>query len=130
MLVDLPGYGFARAAKSAIARWQGLIVDYLKGRPNLRRVCVLVDSRHGIKASDEEIFALLDGAAVPYQVVLTKADKSGDTALAALRAAVAAALRRHPAALPEALATSAAKGYGVPELRAELARLAEPETPH
>lgn len=124
MLVDLPGYGYAQAAKSAVARWQGLILDYLRGRPNLRRTCVLVDARHGLKPSDREVMRTLDRSAVPYRVVLTKADKVGPRALAATLEAVETVLKEHPAAMPEALATSAAKGYGIAEVRADLAQLA------
>jgi GTP-binding protein len=130
MLVDLPGYGYAQAAKTAIARWQGLIMDYLRGRPNLRRVCLLIDARHGLKATDREVMKTLDRAAVPYRVVLTKADKVGPRVLEETLAAVQAALKDHPAAMPEALASSAAKSYGVAEIRADLAQLAITETPH
>lgn len=129
MLVDLPGYGYAKAAKTSIAQWQGLTLDYLRGRPNLRRVCVLIDSRHGLKDTDQETLQLLDRSAVPFRVILTKTDKIGPNTLAETVAAVEAALKKHPAAMPEALASSAAKGYGVAEIRADLAQLAETETP-
>ena len=129
VLVDLPGYGFARAAKTAIAQWQSLTLDFLKGRPTLRRVCVLIDSRHGVKPSDEDVFTTLDRSAVPYRVVLTKSDKTGERALADGLRQVEDGLRAHPAAFPEALASSAAKGYGIEELRADLAQLCEPATP-
>ena len=126
MLVDLPGYGYAKAAKSAIAQWQGLILDYLRGRPNLRRVCLLIDSRHGLKSTDREILETLDRSAVPYRVIMTKVDKVGPNLLAEAHGAIEAALKGHPAAMPEALASSAAKGYGVAEIRGDLAQLAEP----
>ncbi|MGF1626613.1 MAG: ribosome biogenesis GTP-binding protein YihA/YsxC [Alphaproteobacteria bacterium] len=129
MLVDLPGYGYAKAAKSAIAQWQGLTLDYLRGRPNLRRICLLIDARHGLKSTDREILDTLDRSAVPYRVILTKADKIGPRVLAESRDQLEAALRKHPAAMPEVLASSAAKGYGVAEIRADLAQLAEIESP-
>lgn len=123
LLVDLPGYGYAKASKTAVAEWQGLIMDYLRGRPNLRRACVLVDARHGLKASDREVMRTLDRSAVPYRVILTKADKVGPRQLAEAAAAVEAVLKEHPAGMPEALASSAAKGYGIAEVRADLAQL-------
>ena len=121
MLVDLPGYGYARASKAAIRDWTKLTRDYLKGRAELRRVCLLIDSRHGLKASDLEVMALLDRSAAAYQVVLTKADKTKPGALAKLARETAAQLAKHPAAHPEVLVTSAAKGSGIAELRAALA---------
>jgi GTP-binding protein len=123
-LVDLPGYGFARAPKTEIARWTGLMRDYLRGRASLRRVFLLVDSRHGLKPSDGEVMDALDEAAVSYQVVLTKADKLKPAALASVTAATAAALAKRPAAHPRVHATSATSGLGLPELRAEVAALA------
>lgn len=123
-LVDLPGYGYARESKAKIAAWTELVNRYLKGRVTLRRVCLLVDSRHGLKASDEEMMTMLDRAAVPYQVVLTKADKVKPPALAAVREATAAALKPHAAAHPEVAVTSAEDQRGIPELRASLALLA------
>lgn len=125
ILADLPGYGYARAAKSDIKQWTGLTRDYLKGRANLRRVCLLIDARHGIKQSDRDIMTELDRAAVSYQAVLTKADKTAPDALARVRAAAAAELARRPAAHPVVLATSARTGLGIAELRAALAALAE-----
>lgn len=125
MLVDLPGYGYARASKDEIARWNQLIQDYLKGRANLRRVCFLIDSRHGIKPPDRPVMDLLDAAAVNYQVVLTKVDKLKGPALEKVLAAVQAELDKRPAAHPEIVATSAGKGVGIAELRAALAMLAE-----
>jgi GTP-binding protein len=122
-LVDLPGYGFAEAPKATVERWQALLRAYLAGRPTLRRAFVLIDGRHGLKKADAEILDLLDGAAVSYQPVLTKADKPSRPALAATVAAVAAALARRPAAHPEVLVTSSETGAGLPELRAEIAAL-------
>jgi len=127
MLVDLPGYGYARAAKTARRQWTRLAEAYVKGRPNLRRLCLLVDSRHGAKPSDEATMALLDEAAVSYQIVLTKVDKISAEARASLIAALGARLAKHPAAHPEVLATSARNGDGIPELRAVLARMAVSE---
>ncbi|MFQ5774036.1 MAG: ribosome biogenesis GTP-binding protein YihA/YsxC [Kiloniellaceae bacterium] len=125
-LVDLPGYGYARAAKTEIRRWTALTRRYLKGRPLLRRVCLLVDARHGLKENDRRIMRELDEAAVSYQVVLTKADKLTPKAQAAVRRATAAELAAHPAAHPDCPATSAATGLGIAELRAALAALAVP----
>lgn len=129
-LVDLPGYGYARASKSEIKQWTGLTRAYLRGRANLRRVCLLIDARHGIKASDEAVMTLLDEAAVSYQVVLTKADKASADALAGTRAATAGRLAKRPAAHPEVLVTSARSGRGIDELRAALAALAHSEAAH
>jgi len=123
-LVDLPGFGYARAARKDVNRWSGLIRDYLKGRPSLRRVCLLVDSRHGLKDTDEDVMALLDKAAVNYQIVLTKTDKVKPTEADKVAAEVAAAIKRRPAAHPFVLRTSAETGEGLAELRAELAALA------
>jgi GTP-binding protein len=123
-LVDLPGYGYARASKRRIADWTGLMHAYLKGRVTLHRLCVLVDSRHGLKPSDEALMDELDDDAVSYQVVLTKADKPNSAEVARARQAVAEALARRPAAHPDILVTSARTGGGIPELRAALAALA------
>lgn len=128
-LVDLPGYGFAKAPPAVVARWQALLRAYLAGRPNLRRAFVLIDARHGVKPPDEEIMALLDRAAVPFQVVLTKADKIGPAAVPGLIGGVGAALATHPAAFPEILLTSAATGAGIPALRATIAGLATGSAP-
>ncbi len=125
VLVDLPGYGYARASKSDRARWNRTLNDYLRGRPNLRRLCLLVDARHGLKDSDEEMMEMLDAAAVVYQIVLTKCDKPSGDDLEACRADVTAALKAHPAALPEPLSTSARDGAGIAELRAILAAVAD-----
>ena len=129
MLVDLPGYGYAKAPKADVKRWSRLVNDYLRGRPNLRRVCLLIDSRHGLKPVDEEAMELLDKAAVVYQIVLTKADKPGRGALAETVVSVTAAVAKRPAAYPLVCVTSAETGEGLPELRAELAPLARPRDP-
>ncbi|HYD15024.1 MAG TPA: ribosome biogenesis GTP-binding protein YihA/YsxC [Hyphomicrobium sp.] len=122
-LVDMPGYGFAKAPKEKVAAWTSLIRAYLSGRPTLRRVFVLIDSRHGIKPPDHEIMKMLDTTAVPYQIVLTKADKISVQALDAVRAATEKALAAHPAAFPVVLVTSSEKGSGMEDLRATLAAL-------
>ncbi len=133
MLVDLPGYGYAQAPKTEVARWTRLVQDYLTGRPVLRRVLVLIDARHGVKEIDQRVMALLDSAAVSYQVVLTKCDKVTATTLQGLLARVATQLARHTAAHPSLLPTSARRETGIAEVRAELARLsqwqAEPAEP-
>ncbi len=126
ILVDLPGYGYARAAKTDIRRWSALTRRYLRGRPGLRRICLLVDARHGTKDSDRDVMAALDQAAVSYQVVLTKADKVKPQALAAVLRAVEQELAAHPAAHPACPLTSARTGLGIAELRAALAALAAP----
>lgn len=123
-LVDMPGYGYARAAKTDIAAWTQTVRDYLRGRPTLRRLCILIDARHGIKTNDKEMMAMLDTAAVAYQVVLTKVDKLSAGALTARIAATAQALKHHPAALPDPIATSARNGDGIEALRADIAMLA------
>ncbi|MEQ1577951.1 MAG: ribosome biogenesis GTP-binding protein YihA/YsxC [Hyphomicrobium sp.] len=128
--VDLPGYGFAKAPKDKVAAWTSLIKDYLRGRPNLARVMLLVDSRHGIKAVDREIMTLLDEAAVTYQVVLTKADKISDLAIAAVRRETEAEIKRHAAAFPVVLATSVEKGTGIADVRATVAAIAKEHARH
>ena len=122
-LVDMPGYGYASVSKELSGGWAKLVRDYLRGRPTLLRAFVLVDGRHGIKASDEETFAALDASAVSYAVVLTKRDEVKLSEQRARAEATAAALKRHPAAYPEVFFTSARSGEGVPELRAHVARL-------
>lgn len=124
MLADLPGYGYARVSKDQVKQWTGLVNAYLKGRADLRRTCVLIDSRHGLKDSDRSVMAMLDKAAQPYQVVLTKCDKIKAAALVALTESVGKELATHPAAHPEIIATSSRKGTGIAELRATLAKLA------
>jgi GTP-binding protein len=127
MLVDLPGYGYARAPKKRVAEWSDLIVRYLRGRPKLRRVLSLVDTRHGLKDSDRGLYDLLDEAAVSYQVVLTKADTCHAKEIEARVAEITAELATHAAAHPEILVTSASKGHGIPELRGTLAMLLRDE---
>jgi GTP-binding protein len=122
-LVDMPGYGYAAAAKAKIKAWTTLIHAFLLGRANLARVYLLVDARHGLKPVDADVLQTLDKAAVNYQVVLTKADAAKQAGLAALVAAISTALAKHPAAHPEVLVTSARNGAGIPELRAAMARL-------
>ncbi|WP_449040732.1 ribosome biogenesis GTP-binding protein YihA/YsxC [Paracoccus sp. (in: a-proteobacteria)] len=117
-LVDLPGYGFAKAPVAVVAKWQALQKRYLAGRPNLRRVFALIDARHGIKAVDHETMTLLDRSAVPFQVVVTKADKIGSGALERTLVQIEAELQKHPAAFPELIVTSAEKGHGLETLRA------------
>ncbi len=123
-IVDMPGYGYAQAPKAQVAAWTALIFDYLRGRPNLRRVYMLIDARHGLKPIDLETFDLLDRAAVSYQVVLTKGDKPPRAALDEVVTATAAALKRRPAAHPDVIVTSAEDGRGIDTLRAEIAALA------
>ncbi len=117
-LVDMPGYGFAKAPKDMVRKWRHLVNDYLRGRVVLKRVLVLVDCRHGLKDVDREIMTMLDKAAVSYRLVLTKADKVKASELEAVSDAVAAEARKHVAAHPEVLWTSSEKGGGIAELRA------------
>ncbi|MEM9221983.1 MAG: ribosome biogenesis GTP-binding protein YihA/YsxC [Pseudomonadota bacterium] len=120
LLVDMPGYGYARAPKTEVAQWTRLVFRYLRGRPGLRRVYLLIDGRHGLKAMDEPAIAAMDEAAVSYQVVLTKADKGpGPDVLNRTREALA----KHPAAHPQVIVTSAAGGGGIATLRAAIADL-------
>lgn len=122
-MVDLPGYGFAKAPPKTVEAWQRLLKAYLSGRANLRRAFVLIDARHGIKAVDSDILKLLDTAAVPFQTVLTKADKIKASELEKVLAQVRKALAPHPAAFPEIIVTSSEKGLGVDVLRAVIATL-------
>jgi GTP-binding protein len=122
-LVDLPGYGFAQVSKSMKETWADLASAYLRGRPTLKRVCLLIDSRHGVKDTDRETMKNLDAAAVSYQLVLTKTDHLKPAEVAKAVAAAEAVARKHGAAHPKALATSSQTGFGVSELRAELASL-------
>lgn len=124
MLVDLPGHGYAKAPKDKVDAWTRLVQAYLRGRPHLRRVCLLVDARHGFKASDREVMTLMDEAAVNYQLVLTKADKVKAGALARTLASVTEEAKTHVAAHPVILTTSAKEGTGLAELRAALSQLA------
>ena len=126
MLADLPGYGYAKAPKDTIARWTALVEDYFKGRAALRRTCLLIDARHGLKDSDRRVMALLDAAAQAYQVVFTKCDKITESRLQAVERETASTIEGHPAALPQILATSAREGDGLPLLRAALGALARP----
>ncbi|GAB1477792.1 ribosome biogenesis GTP-binding protein YihA/YsxC [Paracoccaceae bacterium] len=122
-LVDLPGYGYAEAPVAIVAKWQALLKQYLQGRQTLRRAFVLIDTRHGVKAVDEEILTLLDKSAVTFQVVMTKADKVNRETREANIEQVKAALGKHPAAYPEIIVTSSEKGEGVETLRAIIATL-------
>jgi GTP-binding protein len=124
MLADLPGYGFARASKGQMAGIARLADGYLRGRAELRRVCLLIDARHGVKDSDRAAMKALDRSGQSYALVLTKADAVADAALRAHRAAAAAEAKTHVAAFPRVFVTSARAGLGVPELRAHLAALA------
>lgn len=122
-MVDLPGYGFAEAPVAVVRQWQALLKQYLQGRVTLRRAFVLIDTRHGVKAVDEEILTLLDRSAVTFQVVMTKADKVNRATREANVAQVMQALQKHPAAYPEIVVTSSEKGEGVETLRAIVATL-------
>lgn len=125
-LVDLPGYGYARASKKDVSRWTGLVFDYLQGRTCLKRVCLLIDSRRGIMDIDDEAMSILDTAAVSYQIVLTKADKVKGAERDTLLNNVTQALKRHPAAHPVIHLTSSVKKTGLEDLRLALAALAQP----
>ncbi|MBL9053997.1 MAG: YihA family ribosome biogenesis GTP-binding protein [Tabrizicola sp.] len=122
-LVDLPGYGYAEAPVAVVAKWQALLKQYLAGRQTLRRAFVLIDARHGIKAVDDDILALLDRSAVTFQVVLTKLDKINRVERETVIAQVKGALAKHPAAYPEIVVTSSEKGEGIETLRAIIATL-------
>ena len=128
VLVDLPGYGYAAAAKSKVAAWTMLIHDYLHGRSALARVYLLVDARHGLKTVDEAILDTLGQAAVSHEIVLTKCDQVSEVELAERGEAVKAAMRNRPAAFPDLIATSARTGAGIPALRAAIARLVRERT--
>ena len=121
-LVDMPGYGYAKAPKDHVDAWTKLVFDYLRGRATLKRVYVLIDSRHGIKKNDEEVLGLLDKAAVSDQVVLTKTDKIKDVGVPRLISETLEKIRKRPAAYPEVLATSSEKSFGLDSLRAEIVR--------
>ncbi|MEQ8505723.1 MAG: ribosome biogenesis GTP-binding protein YihA/YsxC [Rhodospirillales bacterium] len=126
MLADLPGYGYARAPKGHVMNWTKLVNSYLKGRQELRRTCVLIDARHGLKETDREVMAMLDAAAQAYQIVLTKCDKVKAVDLDKLLARTSKELAKHTAAHPVIMQTSSFKQRGIEELRAELATLALP----
>jgi len=117
-LVDMPGYGFAKAPKDVVRKWRYLVNDFLRGRQALKRALVLIDARHGIKDVDREIMDMLDKAAVSYRLVLTKADKIKPTELEKVSAETAEEARKRPAAHPDILSTSSETGLGMPELRA------------
>lgn len=121
MLVDLPGYGYAKASKKEVKGWNNLIIMYLRGRPNLRRVCLLIDARHGLKDSDREIMHLLDDVAVNYQIVLTKCDKVKKADEEKIISSITSNVGQYPALHPEIIATSSHKKLGVEDLRAALA---------
>lgn len=123
-LVDLPGYGFAQVSKSMKDAWKDLATAYLRGRPTLKRVCLLIDSRHGVKKADEETMTNFDKAAIVYQLVLTKVDEIPKAKIPAAIEAAAKAAAKHVGAHPVPMATSSETGYGIEELRAELAALA------
>jgi GTP-binding protein len=125
-LVDMPGYGYARANRDVKEDWQGLMFDYLRGRPTLRRVALLLDARIELKETDGQVMDLLDRAAVTFQIVLTKTDAVTEAALAAKRAEAMELARTHPAAYPDIVATSSETGAGIDLLRAALAELADP----
>jgi GTP-binding protein len=119
-IVDMPGYGFAKAPKEQVDAWTRLVFDYLRGRATLKRVFVLIDSRHGLKPNDIETLDLLDRAAVSYQIVLTKSDKIKPAELDRLVTQTLQLVARRPAAYPQVLATSSEKGTGLDELRSEI----------
>lgn len=123
-LVDLPGYGFAKAPENIVKQWQKMIFAYLQGRVNLKRVFLLIDSRHGIKKVDKDIMEMLDKAAVTYQIILTKTDKISAAALNKVFSETKAEIAQHAAAYIDIIATSSEKGFGIDELRAEMAKLA------
>lgn len=123
LLADLPGYGYARAPREKVQKWTEMIKVYLKGRQNLRRIFLLIDSRHGLKDNDREIMEMLDQAAVNYQVVLTKTDKLREAALERVVSAVRSELAQHAASHPVILCTSSTKATGLDALRAEIAML-------
>ena len=122
-IVDMPGYGFAKASKKDVKQWQAVLRAYLRGRPGLTRAFVLIDARHGVMGPDLEMLDMLDEAAVPYQLVLTKADKIKASEHAALMEKTLKAIAKRAAALTVIHATSAEKGTGVAELRAEIAKM-------
>ena len=122
-LVDLPGYGYAKAPEKIVKQWQAILKAYLRGRPNLRRVFLLIDARHGIKQEDFEIMDMLDAAAVVYQIVLTKTDKISAKDLKETQNKVEEELKKHAAAMNEIIATSAEKKYGLELVRAEICSL-------
>ena len=125
-IIDMPGYGYAQAPKDLVDRWTELVFDYLRGRVTLRRVFVLIDSRHGIKKVDEESLTLLDKAAVSYQIVLTKTDKIKAAGVPRVLAETQAKIAKRPAAFPQVIATSSEKGQGMDDLRHAIAYAIDP----
>lgn len=119
-IVDLPGYGYAKAPENLVRQWQVLLKTYLRGRPNLRRVFLLIDARHGIKKEDAEIMKMLDTAAVAYQVILTKIDKISVMELNKIMSQTAEIIKKHAAALPDIIATSSEKSIGLEQCQAEI----------
>jgi GTP-binding protein len=126
IMVDMPGYGYARAAKDDIRRWNDLIKEYLRGRVQLRRVCLLIDARHGLKDSDRELMDMLDDTAVSYQIILTKIDKVKVNMLEGTKERIKDEIKKRAAAFPVFLDTSAFKSMGIENLRASLASIADP----
>ena len=122
-LVDLPGYGYAKAPEKTVRQWQAVLKTYLRGRPNLRRVFLLIDSRHGIKDEDLEIMKMLDISAVPYQIVLTKTDKISVAELSNVSELTNQEISKHAAALPDIISTSSEKKIGLDLLKAEICGL-------
>jgi len=123
-LVDLPGYGYAKATKTEVERWSKLTRRYLQGRPSLQRIFLLIDSRHGVKENDHEMMTMLDEVAVTYQLVLTKTDKLKASEIEAVQASTLEAVGKHGAAYPSILTTSSEKGTGIDDLRTEMLRVA------
>ncbi len=117
-MVDMPGYGYAKVSKEKIKKWTELIFAYLKGRPTLRCVFILVDARHGLKSSDIDLMNMLDSAAVSYRIILTKADKVKKQELEKVEDEIKLSIKKHPAAYPDILHTSSIKGTGIADLRA------------
>ena len=124
-LVDMPGYGFAEAPKDLVKRWQRLVKDYLRGRAVLKRVLILIDSRHGLKDVDRDVMQMLDEAAISYHIVLTKGDKLKPSALGRVYEEVAAEAARHPAAHPSIFTTSSETGSGIAAIRTAILEAAE-----
>lgn len=120
-LIDMPGYGFAKAPKAQVDAWTKLVFNYLRGRSTLKRVYLLIDARHGIKKNDQEVMTLLDKAAVSYQIVLTKIDKIKPPAVIKLEAETLEKIKSHPAAFPEVISTSSEKKTGFDALKAAIA---------
>jgi len=125
-IVDMPGYGYAEAPKEKVDAWTELVMDYLRGRVTLKRVFLLIDSRHGIKPNDKDVMKLLDSAAMSYQIVLTKTDKIKPPAVEKLLAKTLQDVGKNPAAFPEIIATSSEKGRGMDDLRRAIQNAIEP----